>query len=290
MRVPEADAAQPPEEGFVLGGEPAPIAEEDCSVFAPPERRGGSLLVRTPPDRVKRTFLGRLRSHTDGSLSAGARRVWVGRPVPGFVALTDNTAELTLLDDAPDGELFALYRDPYGASSCSLNDQTNCRFVVKLIGNCGEERWSLHLNQFMSRTSYLELQDVRLHDGIVYFNEACQSYSSRVKGKCSALLAVDPKTKKLLWRSKHLVSNGRFLVHGDYIVTGYGFTAERDAVYVLRRSDGKVMQRIGVPKAPENFTLRGKDLLDVTIYPGNKVRSFRLKGWTGQSPRLVPVK
>jgi hypothetical protein len=291
VRVPDVHAAEEstPEQTFALGGESAPIGEEDCSAFIPPERTGGDLVVRNPPERSTRSFLGRLRSHTEGSLSRGSQRVWVGPPVPGFVPLTDNTAELTLLDATPGGEFLAMYRDPYGASSCTLDDLNNCRFTVKLFGDCGELRWSVALNDFMSRQTYLEMQDVHLHDGTLYFNESCQSYSRKVKGRCSALVAVDPASNKLLWRSKHLVSNGRFLVHGDYIISGYGFTAEPDAVYLVRRDDGKVLQRVSVPKAPEDFKLVGDDVVEATLYPGDVRRRFHLTGRNGPRPRLVPA-
>ncbi len=288
--VPEAwpAAAEEEPDDFELGGEPAPVGDpNDCNPFVTAvERRGGNLVVRAPPDTVDRPFLGRLRNHTQGALLRGSPRVWIGPQVPGFVPLTEGTQELTLLDHVGD-EFVALYRDPYGASSCTLDDDRNCEFTAKLFEYCGALKWSVRLNDFMSRTRYLELQDIRYDDGVLYFNEACQSYSRAVKGRCSSLVAVDPAGPKLLWRTKPLVSNGRFLVHGDHIVTGYGFTAERDHVFVVRRRDGKVVHERSVPSAPQDVRLVGDDTVEVVLYPGDQIRHYRLGDWTSATPTLV---
>jgi hypothetical protein len=50
------------------------------------------------------------------------------------------------------------------------------------------------------------------------------------KGRNAYLSAIDLGTKKTLWRSPALVANARtFVVTGDHIVAGYGFTAEPDS-------------------------------------------------------------
>jgi hypothetical protein len=272
---------------FVLGGEPAPIAADACNpLIAPVERRGGDLVVHAPPDEKRDSFRGRLRNHTEGALSRGSPRLWVGPQVPGFVPLTEGTQELSLLDPVGD-EFLAFYRDPYGASTCSLSGHVNCGFTARLFSHCGDVKWTVRINDFLSRPTYLEVQDVRYDDGVLFFNEACQSYAKGAKGRCSSLVAVDPQRGALLWRTPPLVSNGRFLVHGDYLVTGYGFTAERDNVFVVRRRDGKVMHKRSVPTAPEDILLAGGAAVDVILYPGDRTRRFRLQGWDGPQPRLV---
>ena len=67
------------------------------------------------------------------------------------------------------------------------------------------------------------------------------------------------KTKRRLWRSKALVANARnFAVTPDYLVTGYGFTAEPDWLYLLDRRTGRVVERLSLPSAPEKITRSGK--------------------------------
>lgn len=254
--------------------------------MAPLERRAGDLVVHAPPDAAKDpSFRGRLRAHTEGALSRGETRTWVGPSVPGFIPLVLDTAELFLLER--DGEVdVALYRDPYGASSCNLDSPNNCRFVVRGFREC-QPIYTLELRDYLSRKDHLEVQDLRVVDGIAYFNEACQSYSRSAGGKCSALLAVDTTSGKLLWRTKPRVSNNRFLVLDRYIISGYGFTAEPDALFVIRRSDGQVMHRAKLPTAHEDLVLEGNDRLTARFYDG--AAQFELRGFDGDSPTLVPT-
>lgn len=266
----------------------APDPEGECNPYiAPLERRAGNLLVNAPPATPSRDFLGRLRTHVEGSLTVQQGRVWVGPQVPGWLPLVEGTAELFLLEQ--DGDVFVgVYRDPYDASSCTLSGALNCDTFVKAFDRCGEPLWSHRLNDFMSRTTHLELQDLRVVDGSLYFNEACQSYAKEAKGKCSALVAVDPVAGEVSWRTSNLVSNNRFIVHGDYIIAGYGFTAEPDHLNVIRRRDGKVVQRVKVPSAHQDLRIVANDELEVVLYPGVR-RRYALRGWDGPSPKLELV-
>lgn len=264
----------------------APSASGCERDVAPVERRTGDLFVQAPPSSPENpNFRGRLRTHTEGPLRRGDARVWVGPNVPAFVPLGVDTAELFLLER--DGDLdIALYRDPYDASSCTLGGAKNCRFVIRGFRNC-EAIYSIEVGDFFSREDHLELQDLRAANGILYFNEACQSYSKEAGGKCSALVAVDPIAGKLLWRTKHLVSNNRFLVLDRYIITAYGFTSEPHALFVVRRSDGQIMQRIKVRGAHDDLQIDEAGRLRVSPWEG--AARFELKGFDGDTPRLVPV-
>lgn len=264
---------------------PEPAPREPNPYVVPPVRRGGDLTVEVPPRTTAGRMGGRLRSHVDGGLSKGSPRTWVGPQVPYFVPLVEGTAELFLLDRVGD-EFMAFYRDPYGAGSCGLGDATNCHYLVRLYDLAGEVRWSVALHEILSRPTYLEVQDVHWADGTLYFNEACQSYASGAKGKCSALVAYDPVAQQVRWRTRSLVSNGDFLIHGDYIVCGYGFTSERDNLHVVRRRDGAVVKRLPLPRAPEHLGLGVDGRLEVTLYPGT-LRTYAFVGWDGPSPTLV---
>ena len=52
---------------------------------------------------------------------------------------------------------------------------------------------------------------------------------------------MDWSTGKELWRTGFKTSNNVFLVHGDYIIGGYGFTAE--PVNVFRKRDGRLLHK-----------------------------------------------
>lgn len=260
----------------------------NCSYAPPPASRiAGDLIVSSPPKAPTRTIPTRLRTHAEGALSLGSPRTWVGRDVPPFVLLQGGTRELTLLDQAPDG-FVGLYRDPYGAPSCSLSGPANCSFGVALFECSGKTRWLFLLDPFLSRKDHLEVQDMRYADGIIYFNEACQSYSREAQGQCSSLVAVEPLTKTLLWRTRPLVSNATFVVANRYIITGYGFTAEPDALFIVRRSDGKVMGRTSIPTAHHTLDLDATGILRVDMHSGPQLR-FRAEGFDGDRPRLVAL-
>jgi hypothetical protein len=228
-----------------------------------------------------------MRTHVEGSLTRGSARTWVGPDVPPFVLVEGGTRELTLLDQAPDG-FVGLYRDPYGASSCSLSAPANCSFGAALFECSGKTRWLFLLDAFFSRKDHLEVQDMRYADGVLYFNEACQSYSKEAQGQCSSLVAVEPLTKTLLWRTKPLVSNATFLVANRYLITGYGFTAEPDALFIVRRSDGKIMGRTSIPIAHHTLSLGVTGILRVDAWSGPQL-VFQTEGFDGDHPRLVAL-
>ncbi len=284
-------AAAPTEAARPEVEEVEPEGDQNADVctplVAPLERRAGDLTVHAPPKEATRTIPSRLRGHTEGSLAAGSPRVWVGPQVPGSTPLTEGTAELFILDHVPNGFL-AFYRDPYGASSCTTGDPKNCEYFAKFFDICGDPVWSLALNPLLSRPDHLEIQDIRWFDGTLYFNEACQSYSKGAGGRCSALVSVDPKTGSVNWRTKSLVSNGEFLVEQDYIIAGYGFTAEKDNLFVVRRSDGKVVRERRLKTAPQRITRVSEDMIEVNVYPNRKLL-FETAEWNGPKPRLVPV-
>ena len=241
--------------------------------------------ARTPPLDPQ---TGRLRSHVTGQLSADARRMsgrtWNGGEVPSFVPRTLGTLELFLLDAADAGYL-AFYREPYNLQSCQLSGAGNCAYEARHYDQRGQLRWKVALNDILSRPDHLEIQDIRLAGGVLYFNEACQSYAEGAGGRCSSLVAVDPAARKVLWRTPPLVSNGRFAVRGCYVVTGYGFTAEADHVFLVSRASGQVLQEVPLASAPEKLTLAGRDQLDVEIASG-VVGRFRLIDFDGPGGKL----
>jgi hypothetical protein len=230
---------------------------------------------------------GRLRSQINGVLSGAGGRTWAGAPVPDYIPMKLGTLELFLLDQADGGRL-AFYRDPYNLSSCTLGGAANCAYEARFYDKRGALQWELGLNDLMSRGDHLEVQDIRLADGVVYFNEACQSYSSGANGACSSLVAVDPRARKVLWRTAPLTSNGRFRLRGCYIVAGYGFTSEPDALFLVDRASGHVLQKLFVSSSPEQLQLVGPDRLDVQLYSGVR-RKFRLDGMDSGNGSMVAL-
>jgi hypothetical protein len=70
----------------------------------------------------------------------------------------------------------------------------------------------------------------------------------------------------VLWRSQPLVSNSwNFEVIGDLIVSGYGFTAQHDFLYLLNKRTGEVVQRLKIKSAAEYIISKG-DKIHVRAY------------------------
>jgi hypothetical protein len=286
---------------FALVALPAAVSAQpqaqQCAPLGnlPAVRKGGDLTVESPP-RVNKQIGGvRLRSHIIGPLSKARRpsdaRFWAGPEVPSYVPLTVGTTELFILDRVGD-QYLALYRDPYDASTCTLGGKTNCGYEARIFDCQGNAIATLPLDSYFSAKSGLELQDIRLADGILYFNEACQSYSKEEGGKCSALVAVDINTKKLVWRTKNLTSNNVFLVHGNYLITGYGFTAEPSSLFIVRRTDGAVVAKQALKQVVypggnhDALTLLPGDILQVGLYEHPDDSFVKLVGLAGPKPRF----
>lgn len=276
----------PPEAPAVAAPPALAVATPACGFpnGPPPPRSAGGLTVPSVPGKKRFEFAGRLRSHIDGALSARSQRTWVGPPVPSFVPLASGTLELFLLDPTPNG-YFALYRDPYDASSCKLSGSKNCDNEIAAFDCSGRTLFRIPLAPYLSKKDHLEVQDARLFADVVYFNEACQSYSREAGGKCSSLVAFDPFARKVLWRTPPLTSNNRLLVYDKYIVSGYGFTAEPDFLFVIRRSDGKIMQKESIPSAHEDL-IDGPGSIVAQMEQGRGLL-FTREGFDGPSPKLV---
>lgn len=108
------------------------------------------------------------------------------------------------------------------------------------------------------------VQDVtyaQVDGGALYVCNGGGSYAKEVKGKKGFLSALDATTGRLLWRSEPLVCNATFVLAGDYLVTGYGFTAEPDFLFLVRRADGKVVQRVKLDTGPDEIRIKGNRIL-----------------------------
>jgi hypothetical protein len=98
-------------------------------------------------------------------------------------------------------------------------------------------------------------------NGVLYVENAHLTYAKSSYGQNAYITAIDLKSKKRLWRSKALVANAdTFVLTPDYVVAGYGFTAEPDFLYLLDRKTGRVVERLALPSGPERITRHGNRL------------------------------
>jgi hypothetical protein len=112
-------------------------------------------------------------------------------------------------------------------------------------------------------------------DGVLYVSHSAGGYAKDAKGQTAYLTALDAKSGELLWRSQPLVANASTFVVGDgYVITGYGFTAEPDFMYVLDAQTGAVTQKLPVRSGPE-VILFNRERVFVRCYDTNYVFSLK---------------
>lgn len=111
--------------------------------------------------------------------------------------------------------------------------------------------------------------------GVLYVANAHRTYASSSHGLNAYLTAIDLKRRRVLWRNGPLLANGTtFEVVGNLVVSGYGFTAEPDFLYLIDRRDGKVIQRLALPSAPEYIVRQGRQIF-VRTYDHDVVVELR---------------
>lgn len=178
---------------------------------------------------------------------------------PASAPATFRGAELQFAIRQPPGKPFLVYEG---------------RYLVRW----GPSGYALDLRRFSRPPNGgygLEIRWAREAGGVLYVSHAHPTYASATEGRNAYLSAIDVERWKTLWRSPALVANARnFVVDGNLIVSGYGFTAEPDFLYLVDRRTGKVLDRLAVPSAPEVIKLRG-DRLHVRTYDRDVVVRVR---------------
>ncbi|WP_437686171.1 hypothetical protein [Sorangium sp. So ce176] len=112
-------------------------------------------------------------------------------------------------------------------------------------------------------------------DGVLYVSSGHRTYAASSKGKNAFLSAIDLASGQLLWQSAPLVCNAEnFVLRGDHLVCGYGFTAEPDFLYVLDRATGKVVSKLPIKSGPE-YLVEKEGKLFVRTYDTDYVFDIR---------------
>ena len=87
-------------------------------------------------------------------------------------------------------------------------------------------------------------------------------YAADSGGRNGYLTGIDIASGRVVWRSPSLVANAsNFLVVRGLIVAGYGFTAEKDWLYLVDPANGRVRDRVALPSMAEWLSLRGGEIV-----------------------------
>lgn len=106
-----------------------------------------------------------------------------------------------------------------------------------------------------------ELHWAQVEDGVLYLCTYHMTYASSTAGNNAFLTAVALGTGELLWQSEPLVCNTRnFLLRDGWIISGYGFTAEPDSLFVLDAKTGEAVAKKKLASGPEVILEKGGTL------------------------------
>jgi hypothetical protein len=108
---------------------------------------------------------------------------------------------------------------------------------------------------------YQRINWAKLEGSILYFSHSHSTYASSSKNMNAYITALDVNTNKVIWRSRPLVCNSRnFIIEGDIIISGYGFTREKDYIYMINKYSGKIENKIKIKSAADMFIKKDNKL------------------------------
>ena len=135
----------------------------------------------------------------------------------------------------------------------------------KETGNC------LYVLEYPTDKWYVNGNNAYLEDGIFYGASVANGYAS--PGSCF-MFAYDLNRDELLWRSADQSYNTmNFIVKGDIIICGYGFTDEKDYLYQINKNTGEIIDKIELKKQPD-LLVEQDGKLYVHTYSYNYVIEF----------------
>lgn len=112
-----------------------------------------------------------------------------------------------------------------------------------ISGNC------LYVLEYPTDKWYINGNNACLLDDIFYGISVTNGYAQ--PDSCF-MFAYDLEQDKLLWRSADQSYNSmNFVVKGDVILCGYGFTSEEDYLYQINRNTGEILDRLELKKMPD---------------------------------------
>ena len=171
--------------------------------------------------------------------------------VPNLIR-TETTSEMQLIiSEKNNFGSFGLFRSPMS--------ETYYSFVLAIYNKEDKLVKEVDLCKLTDEWG-LEVQDIRYEKGKFYFNMACPTYSDQYHGKCSRLYCLDAKTCTIDWKTDYLTSNDIIVVGDNFIVCSYGFTSERDFVFLLDKKTGIVTCRMSLDKKAQYVEIKGNRL------------------------------
>lgn len=198
------------------------------------------------------------------------------------MALSDGPALLSMLEPTDDG-WFALYRGPANAARAIADTA-----VAVGYARLGRRLFRVDLTTAIAGPT-LEVTDARLDAASIYFVRSCHSYARNDGGRCGYVHAIDIASGRVRWSSPALTARGFIAILAErYLVVGYSFTGESASVSILRKTDGRVMQRLAVDVRGrlEVAERSGATRTIRLVGSGTRAQSLTVTGLDTDTPRL----
>ncbi|MFF2480436.1 hypothetical protein [Paenibacillus sp. NPDC058071] len=114
-----------------------------------------------------------------------------------------------------------------------------------------------------------------VENGILYVSHGHRTYAKSSNGANGFITAIRLSDNRVLWRTSSLVSNSRnFQIVGDVILSGYGFTNEKDYLYQINKKTGKTLEQIALKDGPAYIVKQKNGYL---VYGYSHLTSFLIK-------------
>lgn len=174
-------------------------------------------------------------------------------------------------------------QDEDHAIALYAEDFSGGRFVVvldetwRVVGAFDFSPWSRSPKDRAADADFTEqrVNWALVREGVLFVATGHNTYAKSSGGLNAFITAIELETGEVLWRSDPLVANARnFLYEDGYIITGYGFTAEPDFMYVLDAKTGETVSKTKVKSGPSYILKKGQQLL-VRTYDTNYVFEIR---------------
>ncbi|MFO0557282.1 MAG: hypothetical protein U0269_04635 [Polyangiales bacterium] len=258
-------------------------ASERASSDAASERGERSEGVLTVPAEPRNAPADRsLRFRAMVRIESDLRQVWTGPRVASWMPLSQGRALLSSLDAVPTG-WFALYRAPASAESDLA--------VAVAFSAEGRSLFS-HVLSAIGPGPSLEITDAALDGETVFYVRSCHSYARDERSRCGYLVALDVSTGAVRWSTPALTARGFItLIAERYIVVHYAFTGEPSYLTVVRKIDGRSMQRLTLRTRDSVEAVGGEGPTRTLVAHGSGTIEQRveLSGLDGERPRLRAV-
>lgn len=163
-------------------------------------------------------------------------------------------------------------------------DYSGGRYLIVMEPESGKFRYGFDFinyayaphNDAKDRDFVFQNTDWAVEEGnTLYVSHSHLTYARSSKGMNAYITAIDTRSNRVLWRSPSLVSNANnFEVIGNLIVSGYGFTAEPDYLYLLDKKTGDVKQQLAV-KSKADYIIHKDNKIYVRMYDTDLVINLK---------------